>query len=84
MFLKIVRKADSVDSLYECKTVHTHWSRNDSEGIRFSLDHEDPVHSRSITVNDENPVMIYIMNNEGKTVERIEHKPHRHRTGEEN
>jgi len=85
MFVKVVRtdigKEDeekcSVDSLYECHKVHIHWAHG-SEPLYLQLqtnsDESYPGGIHSIIVDWPDPAMIYIMSEEGQTVDKIEHK----------
>jgi len=75
MFLKTIRRGESSESLYECKRLHTRWNRKNGEPIRFDLEDDSTLNTVSLTIDDKIPVDIYIMNHDGKTIERIEYKP---------
>lgn len=67
MFLKIVQKDDDKretnESVYDCKTYRKIQSK---DGYQFILDDD-----LCIAINGETRRTIYIMNNEGKTIDRM-------------
>lgn len=83
MFLKVIKKSEHMESLYECERIHTHWSRHrtgeDSDPLLFVLEqgalYAASSQSLKITIKGPEHAEIFIMNNEGKTIEKIEHKP---------
>ena len=76
MFVKIVRNDVRVDSLYECHRLHIHW-KHEGEPLHLDLQtnsSEQTVGGNyGITIDWPDPTVIYIMNDRGQTIDKIEH-----------
>ena len=76
MFLKICsrdEKAQSThESLHECRRL---FKTQDKDGILFTLENDGTNDSLNIAINGGKRRNIYIMNSEGKTIERITWNP---------
>ena len=71
MFLKIVRetKEKNVQNIYECNDIQI--TRRKTEMI-FSLNRNGQYNENiAIVIDGEQPRSIYIMNNDGKTIESL-------------
>ena len=76
MFLKVIRHDEGskrYESLYECQRIHTHWS-NKGEGVLNFVLEGDNNSTNNVVIDGLDRIIVYIMNSEGKTIERIVHE----------
>lgn len=76
MFLKVIREdvnSKRYESLYECKRIHTHWPKKGEGVLNFILE-SDNNSTTTVVIDGPGKIIVYVMNGEGKTIERIIHE----------
>jgi hypothetical protein len=76
MYIKIVHEPSGDESVYECQRYFKHVNRTAEDGpfmrLEMENEHEDSI---SLLFDSSVTLEIYVMNQEGKTIERINWQP---------